>query len=389
MSLGKKIYFYSLLFSAIFKDWIKQPNPTKARALELFSAYKAKDTRAFSLAMRYFVIPNFRLSVKIKLGRPSPTVFRKFFNEFKKSESLVGRSAAEQYMPPQYLIIRDGAMGDVLMLTPVIRELYKRHGGDIDIDIATLAASVFENNPYVRQVLTPKDLNRGIRTYDVVADLNGVYERFPNVHPVITYAKFMLGDVAIDQKLDLHPTQADISFIDQVIDEIDGPYVVVHHFKHEWPNREIDLKIWTAVLSCFIGPERPKVIYVGIDRDYADILGPSFEDHRNRYSIQQLSLLISKSQAFFGGDSGPSHIAATTNAAMCVFYTCASHEARMPLRDGGRFLPIFPQIDCYGCLTRSSIPRSDYFCERGDNACVRAFDEQEVKRQVLAFIHSA
>ena len=386
MKLGKLLYFYILLIKALVQEWLKCPQETKTFVFEIWRAYRTKESKAFvRFVLRQLLIPHYRLKVKIKLGRPSPTIFRKFHEEIDGDEALCGDVAVYARQQPKYLIIRDGAMGDVLMLTPVVRALYLRHEGDIAIDVATQARAVFNNNPYVSAVLDPKTLSRGVRTYDVVIDLNEVYERSPQAHPVNTYGKFVLGVCAFDKKLELYPTQEDIRRIDEVVVQIGTPYVVVHHFRHEWPNREIDSKVWDGVLDGFVQQSHLKVIYVGVERDHAYIKGPGFEDHRGRYSIQQLSLLIAKSDGFLGGDSGPSHIAATTNAAMCIFYTCAHHEARMPLRQGARFLPITPRINCYGCLTRHPVPRPGYFCKRGDNACVSAFDTQDVAVRILNF----
>lgn len=318
------------------------------------------------------VMPAYRLKATIKIGRPSVAVYRKF-PEVVDFLQLSGAEVISSSSSPSYLLVRNGAMGDVLMLTPVIRALYLLHKGDIYIDVATDAQMVFENNPYVRKVILPKHLSRGVKTYDVVVDLNGVYERMPNVHPVNAYAKLILGaEKTLDKKLDLYPAAADVSFIDEVVNRIGAPFLVVHQFVHDWPNRTIPDVIWQEAVEAAIASRQLKVIFVGTTKDLAPVINAQYEDHRALYTIQQLSLLISRSQGFIGGDSGPSHIAATTSAPMAVFYTCAHHESRMPLRTSGRFLPIFPNIDCYGCLTASRVPRPGYFCQRGDNACVNA-----------------
>lgn len=63
-------------------------------------------------------------------------------------------------------------MGDVLMLTPVIRELYHLHDGEIIIDVATHAKNVSFNSFYIARVLDPDSLCKSVRMYDVVIDLN-------------------------------------------------------------------------------------------------------------------------------------------------------------------------------------------------------------------------
>lgn len=386
MKYWKTLYFYALLTKAMFQEWKKSPRTAFYLLSESWRLYSTHNAQRFiQWVMTRCLIPNYRLKVKIKLGRPSPTIFRKFHEEIQSDGVWTSTAAIQLRQQPKYLIIRDGAMGDVLMLTPVVRALHARHDGDIAIDIATQAKAVFDSNPYVRAVLSPKALKHGVHTYDVVIDLNDAYERSPDTHPVNAYGKLVLGVGDFDKSLDLHPTPKDIQWIDSVVAEIGGPYVVVHHFRHEWPNREIDPAVWSGLLSGLAQQKRFKVIYVGVDRDYAEILSDDFKDHRGKYSIQQLSLLIAKSEGFLGGDSGPSHIAATTNAPMAVFFTCAHHEARMPLRRTGRFLPLKPDLECYGCLTDSAIPRPGYFCSRGDNACVSAFDTPAITDRVLSF----
>lgn len=338
----------------------------------------------FKILFEQLLIPNYRLKASVKLGRPSLTVYRKFFELIQSVESA-DVLAVQERKKPRYLLIRDGAMGDVLMLTPVVRALHNAHAGDISIDVATHARVVFDHNPYVNQVMSPKQLARGVRTYDVVIDLNGVYERMPNTHPVNAYAKVVLGTADFDKKLALYPSSADVALIDETVKQIGSPYVVVHQFSHDWPNRTIATEVWAQALEAITASGWVKVVYVGTEQDLAPVRDTQHEDHRARYSLQQLSVLIARSQGFIGGDSGPSHVAATTDVPMAVFYTCAHHEARMPLRASGRFLPIFPDLDCYGCLTRRTLPRLGYFCERGDNACVALATYPQLRKSIQNF----
>lgn len=339
----------------------------------------------FKILFEHLLVPNYRLKANVKLGRPSFAVYRKFF-ELIQSVELHDAATLQKRKMPRYLLIRDGAMGDVLMLTPVVHALYAAHEGDISIDVATHAKVVFDNNPYVNQVMSPKQLIRGVHTYDVVIDLNGVYERMPNTHPVNAYAKVVLGVAEFSKKLELYPTPADIALIDEVVQKIGAPFVVVHQFSHDWPNRTIEPEVWAQAVDAMTASGSMKVVYVGTAQDLAPVRDAKHEDHRARYNLQQLSVLISKSQGFIGGDSGPSHVAATTDVPIVVFYTCAHHEARMPLREGGLFLPIFPALDCYGCLTRRSVPRLGYFCEREDNACVALAAHPKLKESIQNFL---
>jgi ADP-heptose:LPS heptosyltransferase len=107
-------------------------------------------------------------------------------------------------------------------------------------------------------------------------------------------------------------------------------------------------------------------------------------DHRNRYSLQELKLLVESSSSFLGVDAGPLHIAAATKIPMVVFFTSAHHALRKPFRPVGSFHPIQPAIECYGCQISNPPPGTDYFCRRGDNQCVNSFDAGAVAMTVMS-----
>lgn len=382
-----RVYLQLVSIKCLFVIWRADKQRCYTLVNDLRLAYGRGGSRHvfFKLLFEQVLIPNYRLKANVQLGRPSLTIYRKFFELIQSIESNDSPTLQER-MKPRYLLVRDGAMGDVLMLTPVVHALHEAHAGEILIDVATHARAVFDNNPYVQHVMSPKQLARGVHTYDVVVDLNGMYERMPNTHPVNAYAKAVLGVRSFNKQLELYPSQDDVLLIDDVVQKIGTPFVVVHQFSHDWPNRTIAPAIWAQVTDAITTLGHLKIIYVGTSQDLAPVHSAQYEDHRARYNLQQLSLLISRSQGFIGGDSGPSHVAATTDVPIAVFYTCAHHEARMPLRETSKFLPIFPALDCYGCLTKRTIPRLGYFCERGDNACVNSFDELDMK--ILHFFKS-
>jgi ADP-heptose:LPS heptosyltransferase len=342
---------------------------------------RSERKKASRIFWRQIIVPNFRKKRTIQIGRPSASVYEKFPNSLihvVKDDESVGR--------PNFLLIRNGAMGDVLMLTPSVRGLFEAHNGDINIDVATFFPRIFDNSPYVRSVLSPKEISKGIHNYDCVIDLNGVYERNSLHHPVDVYMKFSLNKQIVTKSLDLFPTKADEDFIDEVVRLINGPYVVVHQVHHEWPNRNISKQIWDKISNELAYKLGLKVIYIGGFADAYARDEDRFEDHRNRYTLQQLSVLIAKSNGFIGGDSGPAHVAATTQAPICCFYTCAHHDVRKPLRDQGKFLPIFPKLDCYGCLATHPFRNTSYYCKRGDNACTSDEYLGDASAQVLDFL---
>jgi ADP-heptose:LPS heptosyltransferase len=271
--------------------------------------------------------------------------------------------------------MREGAMGDVIMLTPIIRQLYMQRRGNVSIDVVTAFGAVFDNNPYVHSIIPVGAAKRVVRTYDMVIDFNGLYERDLSEHPVRSYAKHAFGDDSFPKKLDIFYKDADVNFVKAKLKEfkVDGAYLVCHKPNHDWPNRNLPNKFWIDFLKKLSKSTGKKIIQVGSSSDFALRNESNIYDQRGLYDLQKLAALINMSSGFVGVDAGPSHIAASTNAPIFTFYTCAHHEARMPLRDSGVFIPIAPNVECYGCMQRVSYPRPGYFCETGDNKCVEAF----------------
>jgi ADP-heptose:LPS heptosyltransferase len=333
------------------------------------------------------LIPNYRLKALVTLGRPSPTVHRKFAKLLVSSNDIAESHASNQ-IDPKFLIIRNGALGDVLMTTPMVRGLYESHDGKISIDIATFYPDVFNNSPYIKKTLNPKFLNRGIHDYDHVINLNGVYERAPAVHPVNAYAKVALGSQIYNRRLDLFSSKDDEKYMSEAIANIGRPYFVLHHLHHEWPNRNISEDVWLYIVEAIAKHRGIKLIFIGSRQQSHAHTGEFSEDHRDKYTVQQLGILMKMSLGFIGADSAPAHIAATTDVPISVFYTCAHHEVRMPLRSHGEFLPLYPNIDCYGCLIDSPMKNASYYCKRGDNACVTTEYLTGNREKIIYFVDS-
>ena len=334
-------------------------------------------------------LPNYRKKTRLKLGRPSPNAFKKLAPLFAMLPGYPNQAARDRIARVKILVIRDGAMGDVLMATPVIRELYLSRHPRVILDVATKTGDVFLNSPYVNEVIPVKELARKTREYDLVVDLNGVYENSPKEHPVEAYARVALGWPLLDKKLDLFPSLSDTKIVDRAVKSIGADFLVVHCPNHQWPNRQLPRPTWRAILKKVALETGLRIIQIGTSKDVSIDDCPEFENHLEKYSIHQICGLISRSRGFIGLDAGPSHIAASTDAPICVFYTCAHHETRKPLRDSGRFLALTPEIECYGCLTNSPLPRPGYFCKRGDNACTEAFHEDRVAAQIVDFVRSS
>ena len=94
-------------------------------------------------------------------------------------------------------------------------------------------------------------------------------------------------------------------------------------------------------------------------------------DLRNKTSIAELASIFSQARAVCGVDSGPIHLAGTTNVPIVCGYTSVSSCNRIPIRSHGISIPIEADIPCIGCESRW---HSSYWnfeqCHMGTLACV-------------------
>ncbi len=75
-------------------------------------------------------------------------------------------------------------------------------------------------------------------------------------------------------------------------------------------------------------------------------------DLRNKTSIPELAGILGNAAAVCGLDSGPIHLAGTTDVPIVCGYTSVSPEFRIPARVIGNTYAIAPEIECIGCESR-------------------------------------
>ena len=81
-------------------------------------------------------------------------------------------------------------------------------------------------------------------------------------------------------------------------------------------------------------------------------------DLRNKTTIPELASIFREAIAVCGVDSGPIHLAGTTNIPIVCGYTSVAPEHRIPIRKEGKTYPITANIECIGCESRW---RSNYW----------------------------
>jgi len=287
-------------------------------------------------------------------------------------------------MRPNILINRQSSGGDVLMTTPIVRKLYQDHNGDCDIDFFVIqqCKEYIENNPYIRKVYTGLPSQEDKKRYTRVIDLDLVYERSPLIHAVDAYALEVFGHADFDRSLDLYSTNEDKIRVDQLTSTI-GNFVVLHQRRYPWPSRNIPEKFWRGVVKKLLDKTDLYIVQIGGPSEPAFNGHDRLIDARGSFSIPQLKEVIAQSKLYMGVDSGPAHVASTTETDMLVLYTSVKEEYRRPLRSKGQFFPIAADIECYGCHAKNPTPCTTFICHRGDIECVNRFNSDQVGDQVL------
>lgn len=271
---------------------------------------------------------------------------------------------------PKILIIRGGALGDVIMTTPIIRELYNDYNGYVDIYVQTGCPDVFKNSPYVAGI-NPNPHHH----YDAVYNLTQSYENNPAVHAVKAYRWSVFGNVEMNNySLELHPTNADRAKVAALGYK---NYIVIHMRQHNWPSRNLRPEFFKSLVEKILAETDLTVVQVGGEHELAFTGNERVISDLGKYSIQELMCLIESSHAFIGVDGGLIHVAACTDTPMLAFFTSCKAEYRKPLRNS-KFYPLEANIECYGCQIHNPVPCTEFICHRGDVACIDAFNVDSV-----------
>lgn len=389
----KKFKLYLYLFSYFIRLALCQPT----RLLEEMRVLKNQKKKFSSLDFKNYLLgkylpEKYLLKTKLHIQEPSPSIFKKVllflpvdFYKTPRSLDTLGIST-----PCKILVIRSGAMGDVLLTTPIIRELYLRRKGHCQIDIATRYADLFIHNPYVHKVLDPQELRSLEHGYDLIINLDMVLERNKAAHVTHAYYFHTFGYTGIEDtnlQPEIYSSEQDRQVADEIAKQFPDGFIVCHN-RHDstQPYRNVPIAQWEKILTELSQQTNLAILNVGsLDMDiYID--HPNCHDYRGRLSLQELKALIARAKLFLGTDAGPLHIAATCSTPIVCFFTLAHHETRKPLRHGNDlFIPIAPNIECYGCVKDYPLAWG-FECKRKDFACTQSFSTIDAIQSCLQLL---
>jgi ADP-heptose:LPS heptosyltransferase len=270
---------------------------------------------------------------------------------------------------PAFLVRRLGALGDVILTTPVIRRL-NREDPDIPIVVETLYGDVFRNSP--RGVYAVPPGCSGL--VGEIVDLNLAYEIHPKQHIVQSYMEraFHYAGPETDWLPELFPVSKP---------KLPKRAIAVHAAVAGWASRTLPRETWRQVVvllrKCGYAP-----ILVGTDLDA--LPGVEATAFHSTDLLAQAAL-IGACAAFVGSDSALMHVAAAMRTPHVGVFTCTDPALRLP-RVGVSCRGVVAAIDCAGCLHTRPPPVTTEACARGDLACVSAVTAEEIVEAVLGLL---
>ena len=255
-------------------------------------------------------------------------------------------------------IRRTAALGDVLLVEPVIREFLRRGRG---VRLVTRCPAAFEHYPGVK-VMAAQRVPVGI-------DLDGAYEALPTQHIVAAYwAKAGLGGTP--DLLPQHRPGADARAWAKQLLRGQRP-VAVHLGRTAWIGRDWPAERFAAVLrglgeqAVVIGDQHSP----GLPKELVK------HDLRGQTSVSQLSAVLEQCGLFLGIDSAPLHLAVAAQIPTVATFGAIDPSLRLPPVPWA--IGVTAKLGCLGCHHSYPAPRTSL------HKCLRPGPPQAVQACML------
>ncbi len=334
--------------------------------------------------------------------------------------------------PNRILVVRAGALGDTLMVTPLLRALRERFSAsEIDVLGAELAVSILELTPGISRrfalryrnlpyavSLEKRNLVRELRArnhdfavlleradrYRLLLERAGIHDvrSFretpfdPRAHAIVNNLR-AAGFEECGSRLDMEVFLSDDERkrAGDLLGRLPGPRVGIHVGygpRGKKRNQSERLKGWSSENFTEVAAELLErgrsLVFTGSREDEGDIQAilrklpadRSAMSLAGRTSLRELAALIEKLDVLLSVDSGPAHLAAATGTPLVVLWGPAILEQVRPLSSRSRIAILRhppPCAPCYETPLMKTCPR---------NVCMESIAPREVIASVEALL---
>lgn len=237
---------------------------------------------------------------------------------------------------------RQGALGDVLLTTPILRALRIKYPDD-EIVVSTNFGEILCCNPHIDGILRSANSLPGFHETFVLD-----YETRPEEHVVDAYARIAQVSVA-DRTPEIYLSQGERSAANDLLREAglraDERFCVMQ-LTSGWPVRDWSVSHFKAVAEA-LEQNGIRVIVLGLIADPVIDFGLDF---RGKTSVRMAAAIIEKCMVMVTIDSSLMHIAYALRRPVVSLFGCTDPEKRVP--DWGLHSALYSDIVCRGCHHR-------------------------------------
>ena len=260
-------------------------------------------------------------------------------------------------------LARRGALGDVLMCTPALRELHK-FNPNCRVTFFTDYPGFVEGLPGVEAVRPYADRSG--------QSLELIYET--SIPPQRHIAKIFGDCIGVDVQDTRPRCRLDAAVAARWHDRLCGlsrPIAAINRSAGPWtPNKDWPDAYWVELIEqlCTNG----SVVEIGAQRsDPSDVQNAKYLDLRGQTTISDLVAVLAASDVHVGPISGPVHIAAALNLPSVVIYGGYEHPVGSSYPGN---IDLFTELPCSPCWLRHGCPY--------DRKCLHQISPLEVARSV-------
>lgn len=257
--------------------------------------------------------------------------------------SIIAQDLSQVLDGAKILIIRDAGVGDVLLVTPLIRRLHEDKNAVVDVLTFEANRCLFDGNPHVRQTFALEH-DTTVRTdYDVVLDLRLIVENAEatgrTTHRADAFAQF--ADVRLfgeeDRHLDYFPTDAEITAIQdrfargEKASRPDGTLcpTVAYVYQSTTANRNWSKDTHHAVLLALIATGFVVILLDAKPVDMSNyIQDVNLLNWTGALSLRGVGAAIAYSDAVITPDTGLFHLAGALNKPTLTYFGAFPVEER-------------------------------------------------------------